>query len=43
MIKDGVGSLDGFGQEAQEQHLIGVRKRHGRGVRIEVEGVEVEV
>ena len=43
VIKDEVGLVDGFGREAQERHLIGVRLQHGRGARFEVEGVEVVV
>ena len=40
MIKDEVGSVDGFGGETQEQSLIGVRIRRGREVRFKVEGLE---
>ena len=42
MIKDEVGSVDGFGGDAREQRLVfGLRIRYGRGVRFEVERVEV--
>ena len=40
MIKDEVGSVDGFGGEAQKQRLIGVSIQHGRGVNFEAEKVE---
>ena len=43
MIKNGVGSVDGFGREAQEQRLIDVGILRGREARLEVEGVEVVV
>ena len=39
VIKDEVGSVDGFGGEAQERRLIDVRIWLGRGTRFEVEGV----
>ena len=43
MVKYEVGSIDGFGGLAQEKCWVGVRIRHGRGARLEVEGVEVGV
>ena len=42
MIKDVVGSVDGFGGEAQERHLMYCVRIHGRGTGFEVKGVQVE-
>ena len=39
VIKNEVGSVDGFRGEAQERHLLGLRT--WRGAKFEVEGVEV--
>ena len=41
MIKDEVGSVDGFRGEAQEPCLIGVRIWREMGAKFEVERVEV--
>ena len=43
VIKDEVRSVNSFGGEAQERHLIGVRIQCRRGARVEVEEVEVRV
>ena len=44
VIKEEVQSIEGFGGEAQERHLVlGTQVQHGRWVGFEVEGVEVGV
>ena len=43
MIKDEVGSVNGFGGETQERCLIGVGIQRGREARFEVQGVEVRM
>ena len=44
MIKEEVESVEGFGGKAQEQRLVlGTGVQRGRGVRFEVEEVEVGV
>ena len=44
VIKEEVESVEDFGGEAQERHLVfGTRVPHGWGIRFEVEGVEVGV
>ena len=44
MIKEEVGSVEGFGGETQDRCLVfGTQIRRERGVRFEVEGVEVGV
>ena len=40
MVKDEVGSVDGFVGEAQERRLIGVRIWCVRGAKFEAEGIE---
>ena len=44
VIKEEVGSLEGFKGEALERRLVfGTQIRHGKGARFEVEEVEAEV